>query len=430
MCTRFIFQFPLAQETLGSPFHVFSQKLLAAAEFCFGFCFLPSTLFRLEASWFFLSPHHGPRTVLEVSNCTICRLTLWGGPTIAQTYRTRAEGTRKLWVPCVRIQIHTHAFWLQVFLTPNWSQHGGYYRIFRTIETAWGLQARLPVSRPTGTPGTVYTSPTPDLRKQGHLSCLSFLSNPGSHGGDGRMASRIHRQSVTWQPTKPNKQHRLDSEWEGLTYLTSSGWGGVREGTVTFAEQHTRSRLSSHTPWRPPGTPGFHGRPWAPHAPWGTRLSLWGVAPRGTHSYGLQGRGPRVTPHLLGNWGSSWPGPELPDWLTLLHCPRRWGLHGGPQEHAAHSLPHRTKGRASGLEDHGGGLVRPLPRSNGPTSQSGGLAGESPQLRVSWLQPQLLDYLDCHQGEEGLLKTLSYSYRLRKPTAWVIRQVLPCAFYR
>lgn len=50
MCTRFIFQFPLAQETLGSPFYVFSQKLLAAAEFCFGFCFLPSTLFRLEAS--------------------------------------------------------------------------------------------------------------------------------------------------------------------------------------------------------------------------------------------------------------------------------------------------------------------------------------------------------------------------------------------
>lgn len=37
-------------ETLGSPFHVLSQKLLAAAEFCFGFCFLPSTLFRLEAS--------------------------------------------------------------------------------------------------------------------------------------------------------------------------------------------------------------------------------------------------------------------------------------------------------------------------------------------------------------------------------------------
>ena len=67
---------------------------------------------------------------------------------------------------------------------------------------------------------------------------------------------------------------------------------------------------------------------------------------------------------------------------------------------------------------------------HGPTSQSGGLAGESLQLRVSWLQPQLLDYLDCHQGEEGLLETLPHSYRLRKPTASVIRQVLPCAFYR
>ena len=82
----------------------------------------------------------------------------------------------------------------------------------------------------------------------------------------------------------------------------------------------------------------------------------------GTHGYGLQGGGPRVMPHLLGNWGSSWPSPELPDWLTLLHCPCRWGLHGGPQEHTVHSLPHRTKGRASGWEDHGGGLVRPLPR--------------------------------------------------------------------
>lgn len=34
---------------------------------------------------------------------------------------------------------------------------------------------------------------------------------------------------------------------------------------------------------------------------------------------------------------------------------------------------------------------------------------------VSWPQPQFLDCLDCHQGEKGLLKTLSYSYCLRKP---------------
>lgn len=76
------------------------------------------------------------------------------------------------------------------------------------------------------------------------------------------------------------------------------------------------------------------------------------LAPRGAHSYGLQGGGPRVTPGLLGNWGLCWPGPELLDGLTLPHCPRRWGLDGGPQQRTAHSRPHRTKGRASGSEDH------------------------------------------------------------------------------
>ena len=100
-----------------------------------------------------------------------------------------------------------------------------------------------------------------------------------------------------------------------------------------------------------------------PHTPVGGRGFHCGEWLLGDPRLWPPGRGPEGdAPHLLGNWGSSWPSPELPDWLTLLHCPRRWGLHGGPQEHTVHSLPHRTKGRASGWEDHGGGLVRPLPR--------------------------------------------------------------------
>lgn len=45
------------------------------------------------------------------------------------------------------------------------------------------------------------------------------------------------------------------------------------------------------------------------------------MAPRRAHRHGLQGWGLRVTPCLLGNWGSSWPGPELPDWLSTPALP-------------------------------------------------------------------------------------------------------------
>lgn len=71
-----------------------------------------------------------------------------------------------------------------------------------------------------------------------------------------------------------------------------------------------------------------------------------------------------------------------------------------------------------------GGLLDPRPTEVGWSEPcTGAMAqlhraavslGSLCSSEVSWLQPQFLDCLDCHQGK-GLLKTLSYSYCLRKP---------------
>lgn len=158
----------------------------------------------------------------------------------------------------------------------------------------------------------------------------------------GRPAEFTVSQSLD-NPLNPlNSTDRTQNGRVSPTSRVQAEVGSMRGQSHSLSNTHLLEAMLSHSmvPARDPRLPRSPVSPTRP------------LAPRGAHSYGLQGGGPRVTPGLLGNWGSSWPGPELLDGLTLLHCPRRWGLDGGPQERTAHSLPHRMKGWASGSEDH------------------------------------------------------------------------------